>query len=49
MNTTKDQTFELPPPAGVAQARELISGKVVPLAAPLRVGPRSTVVLWLGQ
>ena len=49
MNTTKDQTFELKAPAGFAQAPEMISGKTVPLAAPLKVGPRSTVVLYLGK
>ena len=49
MNTTKDQTFELKAPAGFAQAPEMISGKTVPLAAPLKVPPRSTVVLYLAK
>jgi hypothetical protein len=48
MNTTKDKTFELPVPAGFAQAPEMISVKTVSLAAPQKVGPRGTVVLYLG-
>jgi hypothetical protein len=50
MNMTTDKTFALKPPAGAAgQARELVSQQTVKLDAPLKVGPRSTVVLWLGQ
>ena len=49
LNTTTDQTFELSPPAGIAEAKELVSGKMVKLAAPLPVAPRSTVVLWFGE
>jgi hypothetical protein len=47
MNTTTDQTFDLQPPAGTKLARELISKNVRVLDAPIRVGPRSTVVLWM--
>jgi len=47
MNTTMDQTFDLQPPAGTKLARELISKNVRVLDAPIRVGPRSTVVLWM--
>lgn len=49
MNTTKDRTFELIALAGGAQAAELISGKTVLLAAPLKVGPQSTAVCWVGK
>jgi hypothetical protein len=49
LNTTTDQTFELKPPAGIAAAKELVSGKMLKLAAPLKVAPRSTVVLWFGK
>jgi hypothetical protein len=48
MNMTADKTFELEPPGGVAEAKELVSGKMLKLDAPLKVGPRSTAVLWLG-
>jgi hypothetical protein len=48
MNTTKEKTFELKRPEGVLQAPDLVSGKTVKLDAPLKVGPRSTVVLYLG-
>jgi hypothetical protein len=47
MNMTKDKTFELKPPTGFDQPKELVSGKIVSLATPLKVEPRSTVVLWL--
>ncbi|HEY5345410.1 MAG TPA: hypothetical protein VIK62_03600 [Verrucomicrobiae bacterium] len=47
MNLTTDKTFELKTPAGVGEAKELASGKIVKLDAPLKVTPRSTVVLWL--
>ncbi|MDR3406090.1 MAG: hypothetical protein P4L99_26625 [Chthoniobacter sp.] len=49
MNTTKDKTFELPPPPGVDQAPDLVSRHVLPLGGPIKVGPRSTVVLYLPQ
>jgi len=47
MNMTKDKTYELSPPAGVRKAQELVSGKRVVLRAPLKVAPRSTIVLCL--
>jgi hypothetical protein len=46
MNLTTDRTFELKTPAGGREAKELVSGKTVTLNVPLKVGPRSTVVLW---
>ena len=49
MNMSAEKTFELKPPAEIFDAKELVSGKVVKLAAPLKVAPRSTVVLWLGK
>ena len=45
MNTTTDRTFPLRRPEG--QALELVSNKTISLAAPVNVGPRSTVVLLL--
>jgi hypothetical protein len=47
MNTTKDKTFELAPPDGRDQAPELVSGKTIALSGPIKVPPRSTVVLYL--
>ena len=47
MNMTAGKNFELKPPRGVAEAKELVSGKIVKLDEPVNVGPRSTVVLWL--
>jgi hypothetical protein len=49
MNMTTDRTFELKPPAGVKAAPDLVSRKTVKLNAPVKVTPRSTVVLWLGK
>jgi hypothetical protein len=48
MNLTVDKTFELKTPGGIDEAKELVSGKTLKLAAPIPVAPRSTVVLWLG-
>ena len=48
MNPTAAKTLDLPVPAGVKQARELVSGKALKLNGPLQVGPMSTVVLYLG-
>ena len=47
MNTSAEKTFELKPPVGAGEAKELVSGKTLKLTAPLKVAPRSTVVLWL--
>ena len=49
MNLTTDKTFELKVPADATEARELISGQIVKLAAPVKVAPRSTVVLFFGK
>jgi hypothetical protein len=49
MNMTTDRTFELSPPPGVAEARELVSKTILKLNAPIKVAPRSTVVLSLGK
>lgn len=49
MNLTTDKTFELATPAGTKAVPELVSGKSVVLGAPLKVVPRSTVVLYLGE
>ena len=47
MNMTTDKTFELKPPAGFTEAKELVSQRTVKLTVPLKVAPRSTVVLFL--
>ncbi len=47
MNMTTDETFELKPPTGVNNVRELASGRKWKPGAPIKVGPHSTVVLWL--
>ena len=49
MNLTTDQTFELTPPPGATEAHELVSQTILKLDAPLKVPPRSTVVLWFGK
>lgn len=49
MNTTQGKTFELPMPAGVKQAPELISGKTMKFKGSMQVGPMSTVVLYMGH
>lgn len=49
MNTTKDKTFELATPAGVKEAPDLVAKKTVSFAGPMKVKPRSTVVLFLGN
>ncbi len=48
MNMTKDKTFELPTPAGLKSAPELVSRKTMPLSGTVSVPPRSTVVLLVG-
>lgn len=47
MNTTKDKTFELAPPSGVDQAPDLVSGRKVALGESVKIGPRSTMVLYI--
>lgn len=49
MNLTTDQTFDLKVPAEMQGARELVSGKTLKLDSPVKVSPRSTVVLWMGK
>lgn len=49
LNTTADKTFELNPPAGTGMAKELVSGKTVKLDAPVKVAPRTTVVLYFSK
>jgi hypothetical protein len=47
MNCTTDRTFELKQPADMGDALELISKQRLLPNQPLKVGPRSTVVLYL--
>jgi hypothetical protein len=49
MNASREKAYELKPPAGVAAAPDLVSGKTVSLAGTVRVPPMSTVVLYLGR
>jgi hypothetical protein len=49
INTTSDKTYALKPPEKNSEAKELVSGKIVKLAAPFPVAPRTTVVLFLGK
>jgi hypothetical protein len=49
MNMTTDKTFELKPPENFKRAHELVSGKTIVPNALVKVTPRSTVVLWLGN
>jgi hypothetical protein len=48
LNTTEDKTYTLSTPSGRAQAKDLVSGKVLDLAKPVDVAPLATVVLDLG-
>lgn len=47
LNTTETRTYSLPVPPGYTHAPDLFSGKMLDLSAGVKVGPRSTVVLWL--
>lgn len=47
MNCTQDRIYDLTAPDGVKQAPELVSGKTLALNGPVKVGPLSTVVLYL--
>lgn len=54
MNTTlegtyREQTFEVDVPPGRRQALDLISGRMVDVSRPITLGPRSTIVLYLGD
>jgi hypothetical protein len=45
MNTTKEKTFDMAWPPGLQASLDLVSKQAVSPDAPLKVGPRSTVVL----
>ena len=49
MNTTTDKTFTLAWPEGVSGARELVRERNITAGEPLKVGPRSTVVIARGK
>ena len=49
MNMTTGKTFELQPPTDMSEAMELVSRKTMNLDTPVKVAPRSTVVLWFGK
>lgn len=47
INTTETNTYTLPIPPGYNQAPDLVSGKTVDLTKDIKVGPLTTVVLYL--
>jgi hypothetical protein len=49
INTTADQTFDLKTPANLNAAKDLVAGKTMKLTGSIKVAPRSTVALWLGE
>jgi len=49
MNMTADKTFELKTPEGITGAQDLVSHKKINLKTPLKIEPRSTVVLFFGK
>ncbi|MBC8054219.1 MAG: hypothetical protein H7Y13_14245 [Sphingobacteriaceae bacterium] len=49
MNSSADKTFELEIPKGYTMAPDLVSGKTFNLSAPVKIAPRSTVVLYLAK
>jgi len=54
MNTTiegtyREQTFEIDVPPGRSTALDLISGRTIDVSRPITLGPRSTIVLYLGD
>lgn len=49
MNTTEDRTYTLQVPAGVKQAKDLVSGKVMDVSKPVQIAPLSTVILDVGS
>lgn len=48
MNLTTDKTFDLAVPQSAAPIRELVSKKSAPGGSVKRVGPRSTIVFYMG-
>jgi hypothetical protein len=48
INTTETQTYSLPVPTGQGPATDLVSGKIMDLRNEVKVGPLTTVVLFLG-
>ena len=48
MNTTEDRTYTLQVPAGVKQAKDLVSGKTMELGKPIPIPPLTTVILDVG-
>ena len=49
INTTGDRTCALPVPTGCASAPDLVSGKLMDLTKEVKVGPLTTVVLYIGK
>ncbi len=49
MNCSEENTYKLDVPTGRGKALDLVSGKVLALDRPVRVGPLSTLVLYLPE
>lgn len=49
LNTTENKTYLLPMPSGFTQAPDLVSAKTMDLSKEIKVGPLTTVVLYLGN
>jgi len=49
LNTTANATYSLPMPAARGRAPDLVSGRTIDLSQEVKVGPLTTVVLYLGQ
>jgi hypothetical protein len=49
LNTTENNTYLLPMPSGFTQAPDLVSAKTMDLSKEIKVGPLTTVVLYLGN
>jgi hypothetical protein len=49
MNASEDAAYDVPLPAGVREAVDLVSGKACPAQGSVRVLPSTTAILYLGE
>ncbi|MFW6170694.1 MAG: hypothetical protein ACODAD_09410 [Planctomycetota bacterium] len=54
MNTTvegtyREQSFTIPVDSNATEALDLVSGQMIDLSKPVELGPRTTIVLYLGE
>lgn len=47
--TYREQRFTILVDSNASEARDLVSGKMIDLSKPVELGPRTTLVLYLGQ